>query len=143
MPQPGPLPAPRRNGARGAQRPRRLRLWLLAGLRGGRAHAYKRLIQANTPHILNELHLPVGASVGLGAAGLHLHRLTGSPVPPHPLRRSPPPGVGRPRRSPPRPTLDGTEHGGGGGSGLGRRRLSAPRAGAPGMAAGGQGPAEP
>lgn len=103
--------------AGGAQQPRRLRL--LAGLRGGRAHAYKRLIQANTPHILNELHLPAGASVGLGAAKLRSDRLT---------RSSPSPPAGRSRQSPPRPALDGTEHGGG--SRLRRRRLSAPRAGA-------------
>lgn len=72
-----PTSVPGRAG--GAQRPRRLRLWLLAGLRRGRAHAYKQLIQANTPHILNELHLAAAASVGLGAAGLRLQRRTGSP----------------------------------------------------------------
>lgn len=74
-----PASVPGRAG--GAQRPRRLRLWLwlLAGLRRGRAHAYKRLIQANTPHILNELHLAAAASVGLGAAGLRSERRAWSP----------------------------------------------------------------
>lgn len=85
-----PASVPGRAG--GAQRPRRLRLWLLAGLRRGRAHAYKQLIQANTPHILNELHLAAAASVGLGAAGRRSESRAGSPPGPASLdgaRRAP------------------------------------------------------